>query len=389
MIRFGCKMIVACALAVFAATPLVAEEPSSDPVNELTNKWVDIGALLSTRYTYSFQRPLDDRIVSRVVDKKDNTFTLDTGSLFFGRDREGEYFGFQLALDFFDSAQYLGSSDGLLEDSDEFEVREAYLTLDVPFGGITLKAGKFVTLLGYEVIKTNTNINHNISHSLLFGFAVPFTHTGILANIPITDMFSFDIGLVNGWDNVEDNNPGKTLLAGLGFHPVDEFSMYAAGTFGPEQTRLDEGGAGSTQTRGVITLNAVFKPIDGTTVVFDSVYGNESRLVPDAVKRADYSAADWYGLALYAVQDVSMFTFALRGEVFYDQIAPLARDQFGGQGDRVLIWEISPTVAIHVFDHFTFRIEYRHDQASDPIFLQEDDSDRGWNTIAAEALVYF
>lgn len=379
--RLTGALLIALSTAIVATAH--AQAAKTDPINAATNAWVDVGALISARYTYSFQRPKDDRIADRVLDKKDNTFAIDTAALFISRDREGEGFGFHLAFDFFDGAKYTASRQGYqtkgdnYDGTDEFEVREAYLTYDVPFHDITVKAGKFTTLLGYEVLKTPTNINHNVSHSLLFGFAIPFTHTGILANIPLTDIVSVDVGVVNGWDNVADNNAGKTLLAGLGIYPVDEFSLYASGTFGPEQDDNHD------SNRGVLSMNAVYRPAPGLSLVWDGVYGNESSL-PDA--SGSRSAADWYGMALYAIGDVGDFSITLRGEVLYDQIAPGVRDNFGpgASGDRVTVWEISPAVAYQFNSHLTARIEYRHDEASDRIFLQRRGNDGGWNTIAAE-----
>ncbi len=42
--------------------------------------------------------------------------------------------------------------------------------------GLTLKGGKFVTLLGQKVIESPNNLN--FSRGYLFGLAIPLTHTG-------------------------------------------------------------------------------------------------------------------------------------------------------------------------------------------------------------------
>ena len=46
-------------------------------------------------------------------------------------------------------------------------------------GPLTVIAGKFVTLAGAEVIASPSDTNY--SRSILFGYAIPFTHTGVRA----------------------------------------------------------------------------------------------------------------------------------------------------------------------------------------------------------------
>ena len=67
--------------------------------------------------------------------------------------------------------------EDLPRDTKPFDLQEAYLSYKVPLGsGLTVKAGKFVTLLGYEVIESPNNLN--FSRSFLFTFAIPLTHVG-------------------------------------------------------------------------------------------------------------------------------------------------------------------------------------------------------------------
>lgn len=378
--RFG-WMAAAVAVAAMGSADVAAAQGKQSPL-----KWVDINALVSTRYMYSFDRPVNDEVVNRVVDKRDNSFAIDTASLFVSRMEEGESFGFGLALDFGDAASaYAAQRRGGFEDSDEFELREAFLVYNLPFAGISVKAGKFATLLGYEVMKTNTSFNHNISHSMLFGFAVPFTHTGILVSAPIGEQVSVDVGVVNGWDSFDDNNSGKTLLAGIGFDPIDTVSLYAAGTYGSEQDPRDRGGAGAGVKRGTATLNATIAATEQLALAFDAVYGNDSDLVPVG---NGFEDADWYGAAAYAIFDIDeQWSVALRAEVFDDEGV---RGNFPNTGKRVTIWEITPTVAFRLNEYVMFRAEYRHDEASDRIFAKANGrSQRGWDTIAGEILVGF
>jgi len=49
-------------------------------------------------------------------------------------------------------------------------------------GPLTIIGGKFVTLAGAEVI--NSTLDTNYSRSILFGYAIPFSHTGARSAMP-------------------------------------------------------------------------------------------------------------------------------------------------------------------------------------------------------------
>src|SRR5262245_18905157 len=62
-----------------------------------------------------------------------------------------------------------------------FDVQEAYVSARAPIGeGPVLKVGKFVSLLGTEVIESPNDLNY--SRGYLFFFATPLTATGFLVS---------------------------------------------------------------------------------------------------------------------------------------------------------------------------------------------------------------
>jgi len=91
-----------------------------------------------------------------------------------------------------------GLTAGVLNGGNTVAVEQAYVSLKLP-SEIVLDAGKFVTNAGAEVIEAKDNWLY--SRSLLFGWAIPFTHTGLRATIPVGSGFSLMAGLFNGWDN--------------------------------------------------------------------------------------------------------------------------------------------------------------------------------------------
>src|SRR5207248_2019887 len=83
-----------------------------------------------------------------------------------------------------------------------------YLDFFLPVGnGLNIRVGKFVTLLGQEVINPTGNALY--SHSYLFGFAIPFTHTGAYATYSFSDAVTVDFGISRGWEQGFEQNSGN------------------------------------------------------------------------------------------------------------------------------------------------------------------------------------
>lgn len=339
---------------------------------------IDIHGLVAVDYVQNFNDPDSRMNQVRVFDQDANTFTLNQANLFFSRAREDAALGFGINLDFGETAEVVGGatrwSNGDSSESDNsFELREAFLTYRLPIGdGIVLKAGKFVTLHGAEVIKSYNALNYTVSNSILFGFAIPFTHTGLMATIPLNDYFALDLGVVNGWDNVVDNNDGKTFHGGLKIAPSELVSLYLSGSYGPEQD--DDGDSKRAMATALLTVS----PVERLTFIVDGNYGNES----DIETLSDDEDADWYGVAGYAIVGLTeRISFTLRGEIF--------DDPDGVRGINATVWEVTPSLSIQISDGLLARLEYRHDEASQPIFESDDRLQSGQDTAAAELIFAF
>jgi len=75
-----------------------------------------------------------------------------------------------------------------------FDVTQLYVGFSS--GPIAVQAGKFETLAGAEVIEDPAN--SNISRSILFGYAVPFTHTGARLTYTVNPTLALIAGVNNG-----------------------------------------------------------------------------------------------------------------------------------------------------------------------------------------------
>ncbi len=404
------------------------EKEVKDSEKSITEKLgVTMHGLVAVDYLYDVNRPekpvqKSDGSVApapflRSFENEKNSFTLNLANLHLERQPESGL-GFVADLDFGKTAdvvnnatffgRHCSSSDvknGTCQQGDPitgngtdfFDARQFYLTYTVPIGsGLKLKAGRFVTLAGAEVIKSYNNINYNITNSMLFGYSIPYTHTGVMGSYAFTDQVSLDLGLVNGWDTVADNNDGKSLHGGLNIAPDPHYSFYLSGTYGAEQP--DNGESKTLLITALITV----KPTDQLTFIIDYNYGNESNVKltdslgtpPDPPGSESLNShapgnAMWQGVAGYVIVALTDdLQFALRGEVFDDPdgVRTLVRAGFG-PGAGATYWELTPTVTYKIADGLFWRNEYRHDESDKWVFPYQDTYVRGQNTLATE-LVY-
>src|SRR5205814_6258755 len=98
----------------------------------------------------------------------------------------------------------------------QFDLQQAFASYIAPIGsGLRIDVGKYVTHLGYELIEGYDGYNDNYSRSILFGFAIPFTHTGAKASYAFNSKIAGMAEVVKGWDLVHDNNGAKSVGAQL------------------------------------------------------------------------------------------------------------------------------------------------------------------------------
>jgi hypothetical protein len=352
---------------------------------------IDIHALVDTTYNYSINAPKGD-IPLRVYNFNQNSFDLRDVVLSFSRQREDEMFGFVTTIDFGRTAVLGNGTDWGFDNDSVVDVREAYATvnlpLELPGGKINAQVGKFVTLLGWEVLldPRTQSYNNNITLSMLSGFSIPFTHTGGLVNFPIHDMVEATLGVVNGWDNVKDNNSGKSLLWGLGVNPMDKLSLYFAGTYGAEDDPLDDGGAGAGSKTAIVTGNAALNLHQYAQLVLDSTWAS----VNDA-SGPGTSSALWYGFGGYWIADwTDRFQTAFRAEVFDD--ADGYKLGFDEAPTGQTIWGTTLTLSYWlVKNHLLLRGEYRHDESNRKVFATRDTDLfwRGQDTLSTELILAF
>jgi putative OmpL-like beta-barrel porin-2 len=332
---------------------------------------VHVGAAIQKGFTYDFGQPKQGTPLPYDGFEYHDSPSIDAAQLRLSRPSDGWYIpGFGLTLSFGKLARRIKSDwngDGGVNRGDTFETNnfdaeEAYLNWTVPddspaLKGLTVKGGKFVTLLGAEVLEPW--LNYNNSRSLLFTFAIPVTNTGVLLSYPVTDKITITGGPVAGWDQVASNNNGWTGMGGVSWTATDQWSFATNGIWGPSQNN------NTGNKRGVIDLIATYKPTDALTFNANYDWGHEEH-----ASLTSGGAALWQGFSLianYAFTD--RLSSALRGEWFEDP-----------QGARTgtphnTVYEGTWDVKYLITQHLYTQAELRFDKSDHDVFLADSNTD--------------
>lgn len=378
-------VLILCLLCLITA-PAFGEEDISSLVDAFI-KEIEVHGFVDISYIFNFNTPVPPNSRTnnlRVFDTEANGFMLNMVQLSFEKPvSKKSPVGFRVDLDYGQDAKII-HSNGLGSSGDEFDLEQAYGEFCLPFtlpliSGLKLKAGKFVTLQGAEVIESVNN--WNFSRSFLFGYAIPFTHTGLrvyykpFEAVPVESY----IGVVNGWDQVTDLNKAKSVEAQILMALSDTLSFSVGGVFGPERTDSDK------DFRGLIDFVATYNVTDKLTLKLNYDYGWEKNGASAASGSAEGKDASWDGIACYAKYDFfDWWSIAGRGEFFHDRDGVRT-----GWGSDLELWEFTLTNQFNIFKNLIARIEYRYDKASGQAFTRDKLTANHQNTISGEVIARF
>jgi Putative beta-barrel porin-2, OmpL-like. bbp2 len=228
-------------------------------------------------------------------------------------------------------------------------------------GPVTVIGGKFVTSAGAEVI--NSTGNTNFSRSILFGYAIPFTHTGARVSYAASDTLTLVGGINNGWDDLKDTNSAKTFELGGSYSPSKQFSLSVMNHNGRERV----GGlvnTGPEGTRNLVDVVATFNATDNLTFILNYDYATQANAATVTANGAN--SAKWQGLAGYANYQINdQWRISMRCEYFDD------RD--GYRTGVAQKWkEATLTVGYTPIKNLELRGEIRGDRSNVPAFIDSN-----------------
>jgi len=197
----GCGILAG--LSLLAAPGLLAQDTpppagaTPPPAVPSASPKIDVTGFVDVYYQYNFNK-VDPAL--RSFDVQHNAFSLSLAEIAFAKGvTPDSRVGFRIDLDFGKTADLVAAYEPEPDGKEIYKhVQQAYMSV-LAGRKLQLDAGKFVPPLGAEVIESQDNWNY--SRSVLFGYAIPFYHTGLRATVPVNDKLTFAGYLVNGWNN--------------------------------------------------------------------------------------------------------------------------------------------------------------------------------------------
>ncbi|MEO6307904.1 MAG: outer membrane beta-barrel protein [Nitrospiraceae bacterium] len=414
---------------------------------EKESVWQSLGFKISgaveASYTQNFNNPNTNLNQLRIFDTQANSFVPQVAQLVFERPATAgsamDRVGFRARLNFGAQSRFSRARTNFQPgtDNNEVDFQELYAEYIAPIGnGLKIQAGKINTLIGYEGI--NSWENPNFSRSFMFGLSQAFTTTGIRFTYPLASWGTVAVGLVNGWDNIEDNNRGKTVEWKVDLVPHEKFGIAFFGSYGAEQSNGNAifgnaatgvcvsgtTGCDPTAKRMVVGSIITIKPTSMDTLILEPYYGNESNATTNpAVPSGN---ARWNGLIAYLIHDFNdqqqpnAFSLRIRGEVWEDNggvrscvggnnfnggtnvcagpaaaggfLPPVGTGGFNnatGIGQRQTLWEGTFTLQYKPAPSLITRAEFRYDKSDQNVFLRGHEAINNQQTMAFSVVYLF
>ncbi len=363
MIRLACA---AALVLVLCAARLAQAQPDADgKLPEWNAGPFKVSGLVDVYYGYNFNHPASHLNQLRNFDVKSNEFSLNMAE--FTLEHLPDPLGLRVDVGFGRAFEIINASEtgpSALEN-----IKQVFVSYK-PWNKSTfqLDFGKFVTSAGAEVIETYPNWNY--SRSLLFALAVPYYHFGLRATLPAIGPVTPGVQLVNGWNNVEDNNSGKTvgLTAAVAAGKLTWYNNVYTGVESPEP------GAGRRNLYDT-TLLAAFNPRTSAYLNFD--YGADNG-VPGQHAR-------WTGVAAAARIALSRHVAIAPRAEWFDDANGFAT------GTPQKLKEMTLTGEYRLFNGLLARLEYRRDWSNKPFFERgaAPAASRSQTTLLAGFVAYF
>lgn len=348
--------------------------PAAAPAAPAPPTWsvgpIDFSGLIDGYADVNFNHPTPATLGNQLYNFDYNADQFSLSMLKLSMSHAADPIGFQVDLGFGKAFQQIHAGDG--DPSATQYIEQAYVTWKpAKAKGMALDFGEFVTSAGAEVIEANANWNY--SRSLLFAWAIPYYHFGARLTQPIGSHFTAGVQLVNGWNNVVDNNKGKTIGL-VGNFAWKKFSWNNDYYTGPENPGTNKG------FRNLYDTTAIFTPADKFNAYVNFDYGQNAF-------GSGIRTAKWYGVALAG-------KFQMNGKNAITPRYEWFKDRDGFEtGTAQKLQEFTFTYEYKWVEGVLTRIEYRRDWSDQPFFVSGDVSNgkfkKNQDTLTLAVVAFF
>src|SRR5438309_2221228 len=321
--------VALCTLWLLAPAALAAQTATSAPHDTADTKadpaplpaGFKLTGFAVGSYAYSGRSVGDTAIVGRLYDRFQNRFMLNALAVVLDKPYDPAKFSAG-----FHSELLLGQDATLIRSNGfdlgaQADLPHLYVTLNIPTAsgnGLQVKAGRMVTLMGVEVIETYANPNWSEANQFIY--VENFTGLGVSVETKFSNYVDAQFRVINGWDQVHDNNTHKSLMGRVGIYPDALSSISIVGYWGPEEP--------DNNTANRYGVNAVlWRKVGKTNVWLQGDYGTEqaNAALPDPTQDAK-----WWALGSWVTYDFSSsLGLALRGDYVNDQNGARTSGVFG------------------------------------------------------------
>jgi hypothetical protein len=270
------------------------------------------------------------------------------------------------------------------QNSNALFLEQAYVSIRAPVGnGWDFKVGKFVSILGYEVIERPANMN--VTYGLLWQ-QMPLYYTGVLSSYKFDDYLDAKLGVVNG--SQTDNNT-TTSGGGDGCAVLAALNVTAPGgnanwsnnfQYSSNNDNNTSQGANNSSTS---TAEENLSSGTGYTFIYNS-WGNWAPKFADDKLLFAFNAllgtastnngnpsqpgTTWFGAGAYAkYQFNDWFSLCSRGEYLGGNNPEKIYNTTAPSNQSLSLWEYTLTAGFNVIDNLLIRAEYRLDWGSNSV----------------------
>src|SRR5438445_381267 len=214
------------------------------------------------------------------------------------------------------------------------------------------------TLSGFVDTYYGQNFNNPASrNNMLRAFDLSTNHFGMRAKYTFNDKYAVTGYLVNGWNDVVDNNTGKTYGATFAWNPNKKFGIAQNYMAGPEQTDINSNWRQLSDT--VVT----YSPTGRLSFMVNYDYARGDR-IPTVLKPVYWTGAAGYVRYLLNATNA----LATRYE-YYDDKYGVTTGGFLNPTPQHL-HEFTETYEHLLAHHILTRFEFRRDMSNQPSFLK-------------------
>lgn len=341
------------AASVAQATPEATPTPEPSP----TPAPLEVHGLVDVVYAFNTNRPADGANFFLGVGtsgKRGDEFAINLGQVDLTLPTSEERpVGFRLALGFGTGPDVLRAGEvtrpGTRADVWR-HVIQASAQYETGLGrGLRLEAGIQPCHIGMEAFASKDNWNYTRSW---LGELSPYTQTGLKLSYPLSERWSAQLHVLNGWQGIADNNSGKSVGAQLAYN-AEKASVSVNAVAGPELTDNDD------DVRVLGDVVAVLRPSPSFSVGVSVDAARE--------ERGEAAAATWFGAGLYArwAPPASKTALALRAEHYDDEDGAIS-------GTPQTLRELTLTLEHRPDSHLIVKLEGRVDDSTAEVFSRRD-----------------